>query len=210
MEADFQHFIDAIQSKLQQALPGKAAQDRMSPKLRNYLNITHITSPLQSAVLLLLYPKNGEIYIAYFKRPVYDGPHSGQIAFPGGKAEHKDSSLQETALRETHEEFGISMQSVKILGSLSKLYIPISNMDVTPFIGFIKSTPQFAPNKKEVSYIIETPLHWLTNKSYKAVKTIKRHNVEIDTPMYIFEYEEIWGATAMITSEFEEILNEIS
>ena len=208
MDVGFYSFIENLAIKLNRPLPGAEAQGKMAPKNRNYLNINHNSLPQQSAVMLLLYPKNEELYIAYFKRPEYNGPHSGQIAFPGGKAEPFDSSLQETAIRETEEEFGISRQKIDILGSLTKLYIPISNLEVTPFVGYILEPPEFIPNKKEVSYIIEIPIKKLTNNSFKTTKTKHRHNLDIETPMYIFGNEEIWGATAMITSEFEEIIKE--
>jgi len=209
MVTDFNKIIDSIYIKLQQKLPGNVAQERMAPTIRNFNNFKQDNLPKQSAVMLLLYPKNNELHIAYFKRPEYDGPHSGQIAFPGGKAEKQDQSLQETALRETMEEFGINRQIIRVLGTLTKLFIPISNMEVTPYIGFIESNPIFSPQKEEVLYIIETPIKNIIDTTLKTIKTRHRHNVEIDTPMYIFENEEIWGATAMITSEFEDILGEI-
>ena len=61
-----------------------------------------------SGVLLLLYPVNGVLVTVFMKRTEYGGPHSGQISFPGGKFENGDSSLVETALRESREEIGIS------------------------------------------------------------------------------------------------------
>jgi 8-oxo-dGTP pyrophosphatase MutT (NUDIX family) len=210
MNTDFEQIIDSIQLRLQQPLPGKEAQVRMAPSLRNYTNIIQNNPPIQSAVLLLLYPRDRELLIAYFKRPEYDGHHSGQIAFPGGKWEEKDNTLQETALRETQEEFGLNPERIKILGKLSPLFIPISNMEVTPFVGYINHSPTFTPQPEEVSYIIEIPLKCIIDNTKKTCKVKHRNNIEIETPMYIFENEEIWGATAMITSEFEEIIKGIS
>ena len=201
--------INLLRAKLQEALPGKEVQERMSPNIRTGLNFIHEKPLRQSAVMLLLYPKNDTLYLAYFKRPEYDGPHSGQIAFPGGKAEMQDISLLETALRETKEEFGIVPETINVLGALTKIYIPVSNMEVSPFVGFIASTPIFMPNKDEVSYIIELPVSTLLDDTVKKRETKFRHGMEIETPMYVYNKEEIWGATAMITSEFEEILRSI-
>jgi len=209
MEVDNDSFIALLQAKLTEALPGKEVQERMSPKLRNYRNIIHDKPVRQCAVMLLLYPKKGELFIAYFKRPEYEGPHSGQIAFPGGKAEIVDGSLKETALRETNEEFGIVSDLIRVLGSLTKLYIPISNMEVTPYVGYLSTEPLFKPNNYEVSYIIEIPVLKLLDDTFKRMETKIRHGIAIDTPMYLFDKEEIWGATAMITSEFEEIVRTI-
>lgn len=202
-------FIAKLQQRLKEPLPGAIAQNKMAPAIRNFQNIKHNSPARKSAVLLLLYPKDNILHIAYFKRPVYDGPHSGQIAFPGGKFEDGDKTLQETALRETYEEFGILSQKIQVLGSLTNLFIPVSNLDVTPFIGFISETPQFIPNKDEVQYIIEIQLSVLINSSFKTSLIKERRGLEIETPMYTFNNEEIWGATAMITREFEEILKAI-
>ena len=199
-------FIALLQQQLQKPLPGANAQNKMAPANRNFQDINNNSPARKSAVLLLLYPKDNILHIAYFKRPEYDGPHSGQIAFPGGKFENIDKNLQETALRETYEEFGISPQKIQILGSLTNLFIPVSNSEVTPFIGFISETPHFIPNKDEVQYIIEMPLFSILNPLFKTSLIKQRRGLEIETPMYTFNHEEIWGATAMITSEFEEIL----
>jgi len=209
MNAEFEQIIDAIRLSLQQPLPGKPAQERMAPSFRNYSSQTQQNTPIQSAVLLLLYPRDGELYIAYFKRPEYNGPHSRQVAFPGGKWEERDYSLQETALRETQEEFGVNPELVTIWGKLSPLFIPISNMEVTPFVGYINHNPTYNPQPEEVSYIIEIPLKSILDNSMKTSKTKHRNEIEIETPMYVIENEEIWGATAMITSEFEEMIKGI-
>jgi len=203
-------FIALLQQQLQKPLPGANAQNKMAPAIRNFQNNSDKSIARKSAVLLLLYKKNDILNIAYFKRPEYDGPHSGQIAFPGGKFENTDKNLQETALRETLEEFGISPQKIQILGSLTNLFIPVSNSEVTPFVGFMSETPHFIPNKDEVQYIIEIELSLITNPSFKTSRLKERRGLEIETPMYTFNNEEIWGATAMITSEFEEIINSIN
>ena len=210
MEAGFIHFIEQIRTRLQQPLPGILAQNKMAPSIRNYQSFNHEKKPRQSAVMILLFEKNTELYTAFFKRPEYEGHHGGQIAFPGGKCDRQDKNIEQTALRETEEEFGIPQQSINVLGMLSKLYIPISNLDVSPFVGYIASMPIFMPNPKEVEYIIEIPICQLIDDSYKTVLKKQRHSIEIETPMYVFGHNEIWGATAMITSEFEEIIRDIS
>ena len=210
MEAGFIHFIEQIRTRLQQPLPGIIAQNKMAPTIRNYQSIKHEKKPRHSAVMILLYEKNTELYSSFFKRPEYEGHHGGQIAFPGGKCERHDKNIEETALRETEEEFGVPRQSITVLGALSKLYIPVSNLDVTPFVGFIATTPIFKPNPSEVEYIIEIPVRQLIDDSFKTILKKQRHSMEIETPMYVFDHNEIWGATAMITSEFEEIIREIS
>ena len=201
----FPPLIQTIRQTLSHDLPGTAAQMKMAPSVRNAGRRTFNYLPRTSAVMILLYFKEDVLYSAYFKRPVYDGPHSGQIAFPGGKSEPSDKSLLDTALRETEEEFGILGEKIMVLGSLTPLFIPVSNLEVTPFVGYLDSLPVFIPNIKEVEYIIEIPLLELFKN--KSIKIRNYKTIEIETPMYIFDEEEIWGATAMITSELETILN---
>ena len=75
---------------------------------------------VEAAVLALFYPAEGETHLVFIKRNEYDGPHSAQVSFPGGAKEASDTNLQETALRETCEEVGIS-GPIEILGSLTPL-----------------------------------------------------------------------------------------
>ena len=90
----------------------------------------------KAGVMALFYPKHWNVtHLLLILRKTYTGVHSNQIAFPGGKLELTDADLQETALRETHEEVGVPTERVTIIKSLSKVYIPPSNFEVQPFVG---------------------------------------------------------------------------
>ncbi|MBK6830772.1 MAG: CoA pyrophosphatase [Flavobacteriales bacterium] len=91
--------------------------------------------PRESAVLALIYPKDDLPHILLMLRPTYEGVHSGQVAFPGGRREPDDASLHATALREFTEETGASVANIEVLGVLSPVYIPPSRSLVTPYIG---------------------------------------------------------------------------
>src|SRR5690606_34915901 len=112
----------------------------------------------QGAVLALLYPKNGELYTVLILRNIYEGTHSGQVSFPGGKREVEDKSLWHTALREANEEVGIMVENVKLIGELTKVYIPPSRFLVTPFLAYTHEAPDFKRDRIEVQRIIETPV----------------------------------------------------
>ena len=136
-------------------LPGLLSQLKMAPVTRiNELKMPSNNDTRKSAVLILFYPKNNQTTIALIKRSVDNSVHSGQISFPGGKVEKDDLSLAHTALREANEEIGINLVTVKIIGKLSKLYIPPSNFDVYPIIGITHKTPVFSQSLHHTHFSI--------------------------------------------------------
>lgn len=208
---NFIEFVEKIQLKLTENLPGFDAQKTMSPSIREDImgNALPNAKTRQSAVLLLLYLANSQLCTLFIKRPIYEGPHSGQVSLPGGKFEEADLSVKQTALRETEEEIGIIAANINIVGNLTPLYIPVSNMMVNPFVGYTSSDPVFHPNLQEVDYVISVPLHELTDPQNKSVKVISSHDRPITAPFFNVSNEMIWGATAMILAEFIEIINKV-
>lgn len=191
-------------------LPGEAAQELMAPSSRNPKSLNHHQSPTPSAVLILLYPKSGQWHFALIKRNSYKGSHSAQVSLPGGKMDSSDIDLQACALRETWEEIGVRIKAEAIVGELSSLYIPISNFMVHPFVAIIESTPHFKPDTHEVKHLIELPLKHIITETKIKYKEIISQGHNISTPVYSLEDDYIWGATAMILSEFAELVKTIS
>ncbi|MCK9422043.1 MAG: CoA pyrophosphatase [Bacteroidales bacterium] len=178
-------------------------------RIQGLINFIQPDNAVQSSVLILLYPMNTEIGLVLMRRPDYIGIHSGQISFPGGKYEDDDKSLIYTALREANEEIGIDPILVQILGQLTELYIPPSNFLVTPVVGYMPFRPQFKADPKEVAAIIEIRISDLLNKSNIQKKKIKlRHGLSLKVPSFFIDDNIIWGATAMILSEFRIIIQE--
>ena len=105
-----------------------------------------------ACVMLLLYPKDNQTYFVLIERMSTNknDRHSGQISFPGGKLDQTDLTLLDGALRETEEEVGINRKDIKSIGSLTDLYIDVSNFHVFPFIGTLDYTPKFVPQPTEV------------------------------------------------------------
>lgn len=200
--------INTLEKKLRNPLPGVEAHKVLSPaNHKDYLNIRD--DHRIASVLLLLFPKNGEWHITYIQRPTNnpDDRHAGQISFPGGKMEDSDQSLQYCALRETHEEIGITPNKVEILGQLSDLYVHVSNFMVYPFVGFMKDNYEFNKQLSEVKEIIEVPLSYLTQKDILKKGSIHIRNMIINNvPYYDLYGKKLWGATAMMTSEFLHLL----
>jgi 8-oxo-dGTP pyrophosphatase MutT (NUDIX family) len=200
-------YKELLREELKKDLPGCEAQYRMAPGLR--LRIRPNASVRKAAVLILLYPGGESLFTVFIRRPKYPGIHGGQISLPGGKMEPDDTDLAETALREAAEEIGINQHEVEILGILSHLFIPVSNMLVSPVIGYLAEKPVFRPQPGEVAELIETSVEEFLRPGIiqDKIKIIRLNRAIV--PFYNIKGYHIWGATAMIISEFTELLKRI-
>jgi 8-oxo-dGTP pyrophosphatase MutT (NUDIX family) len=180
-------------------LPGEKAQMEMAPDFRDAC--ADESAPIPAAVLILMYPLEEGTRLVFMKRNAYDGPHSAQVSFPGGAREAGDRTLEDTAIRETREELGID-QEICILGPLTPLHIPVSNYQVSPFAGWMSQRPVFQPDPSEVQYLIEVQLDELMDPAIRLEEYSLREGQEIRVPYFRVGKEKIWGATAMMLSEF--------
>ena len=145
------------------------------------------------------------------KRSEYKGVHSGQICFPGGAKEPKDKSSKHTAIRETFEEIGLVFEPEYIIGSLSPLYIPVSNFKVQPYVAHFDSKPKYVIDPMEVDNILEVDHKDILNDDNEEVRTIKHsQGFELETPCFVFDQKVVWGASAMILAELKVILKTIN
>ncbi|MCB0698331.1 MAG: CoA pyrophosphatase [Chitinophagales bacterium] len=201
--------IEELKKLLQEPLPGVEAQNKMAARAR-MLPLEVPENVRQSAVLGLLYPQNDILNLLLIKRTEDGKPHSGQISFPGGRQDPIDKDLQETALRETFEEVGVPSGQIEVIGALSSLYIPVSNNNVHPFVGFASHRPDYVLNADEVQYVLEVPLHELLTEEKKTIQEIRPSSMPhltIKAPAYRWDDDHlIWGATAMMIAELEEVL----
>ncbi len=201
--------IEWLRERLKQPLPGRTAQERMTGRVISMpVKVPENARP--SAVLCLLFPLNDELHVLLMKRREDNTAHSGQVSFPGGSYEPTDADLKATALREAQEEVGILSSEVDILGALTPLYIPVSNFNVYPFVGYAKQRPEYNLSHNEVSYTIEVPLATVLQPERKiktdvtspvlptVIRNVNAYKLEDGTI--------IWGATAMMISELEAIL----
>ena len=165
----------------------------------------------QSAVLILLFPENEQLKTVFIQRSEYEGAHSGQISFPGGKKEAIDKGYDDTALRETYEEIGVESGKIEIIGQLSDLFIPLSNFLVKAFVGYCAQKPEFVLDKKEVQSLIKVPIEDFFKENVISEKEFVSHSlgIKINAPFYRINNVDIWGATAMIMSELLDILKPI-
>jgi len=211
-QLSFKIFVEKLSQELQHPLPGYEAQYKMAREFREHPLDTeryHANARL-GAVLILFYPKENGIHTVLIQRPTYDGVHSAQVAFPGGKKEEADSTLIETALREAEEEVGINAGLVNVAGALTKLYIPPSNFLVTPVVGFCEVQPLFIRQLTEVDEIVEVDLATLTNEKLINEKVIHlQQNISLQVKYYDIYGKTVWGATAMMIAELNELLRKI-
>lgn len=208
----FPQFVDRLKYRLALPLPGINAHFQMAHVYRrqHYAYRNDPPDAKQGSVLILLYPTETDIRTFLILRSDYDGVHSGQVAFPGGKFEPSDIDLKTTALREASEEAGIITSEVEIVGELTKLYIPPSNFVVHPFVGISQQPPVFIPHGLEVKEIIELNINLLLDNSIIGEKEILlRNKMRVMTPYFEIKGHTVWGATAMILSEFRTILMEM-
>jgi 8-oxo-dGTP pyrophosphatase MutT (NUDIX family) len=195
---------ELLKAELAKPLPGAEAWHLMAPSLRRSLSADN---PLKRAgILILLYPHWGERYTVFIKRTESKGVHSGQVSFPGGIFENADEILSETALREAVEETGINKSKVQIIGKLTPLHIPASNIEAHPFVGVTNERHTFRTSPNEVQYLIEVKVSDLLNTKNQKKKYMQVAGEQIEVPYFDVGTDLIWGATAMILSEFLEIL----
>lgn len=203
--------IKRLQEEILSDLPAWEAQQKMAPPIRKPM--ADIPSSVrQSAVCILLYNKNEEMHTILIKRTEDGKTHGGQISFPGGRLDDNDFSLTYCAQRECEEEIGLDKNKIQVLGTISNLFIPPSNFLVTPVVCFSNQVKNLQPSENEVAEIIEAPLASLFDEQNKKSKEVWRSDDKsrsMTTPIYEFNKHIIWGATAMILSEFEELYKRI-
>lgn len=196
------------------ALPdfdGHAAQQPMTPVSRaRFRPPDREGAPRQAAVLLLLYCAAGQLHFVLTRRRDDLNSHAGQVSFPGGRIDPAETPAS-CALRETAEEIGIPPEQVQLLGQLTPLYISPSDFEVQPFVGaFVgDGRPQFRPNPSEVATLIEVPLGHLLDDGLRVEEQWQLRGIDVTVPFYLLDGHKVWGATAMILSEFTERLRAV-
>lgn len=153
-----------------------------------------------SAVLILLYERDGVDHIIFQVRTQHVEHHKGEISLPGGGRDPEDETLLRTALRETHEEIGVDPTHVEVYGQLDDVETP-PNFVITPFVGAITVVGRydFVPASIEVATLLEVPVPALLSTD------VRQWTVPPDrAPLPAFRYGEylIRGATALIVAQF--------
>ena len=196
--------------KLKMKLPGTKSHLKMSPK-RNGVPFRPVKTPSSarsSAVLLLINksPFDNEYKILLTLRSSSLRSHSGQISFPGGKMDDGETPIQ-TAIRETEEETGIIVKQNDIIGSISNLFVPHSNSAIHPIVALTNSEYNLNINPDEVEEAWFEPISSLTNTNNIKEEIWELSGFDTEVPFWdIHHSTPLWGATAVILSEFMDII----
>lgn len=203
--------VEHLRRRFSDALPGHDAFLELSGYKRPDIERARQLDPppRESAVLALLYPKESRLHVLLMVRPTYDGVHSGQVSFPGGKREPTDPDLKRTALREFAEETGAATDNIEILGELSPVYIPPSRMLVTPYVGYAAHIGPWMPDAREVARLLEVPLDLVLREDIlqRREQFIQIMGRSVEIPYYDIQGEVVWGATAMMIAELRELFH---
>jgi len=175
----------------------KDVQQKQYPSARN------------AAVLITLFDENDETYISFIRRASTLRSHSGEIAFPGGASDNSDVSPIVTALREAHEEIGLTSSRVEVLGIMPSVFTVVSNFLVTPVVAFLPEGPgPLQLQESEVSEIIFLPLQGLANPAIYHTEQWIRDNVTHTVSFFDYGVYRIWGATAHMLTMLLGLLKE--
>jgi 8-oxo-dGTP pyrophosphatase MutT (NUDIX family) len=166
-------------------------------------------TPRESAVVIVIHPHEEDAGITLIQRPVYNGVHSGQMAFPGGKKDEGDASLLHTALRELNEEVGLSLPSEREYFKLNEIFIPPSRLLVQPFATVLNEIPKLTPDEKEVAALVPVPLRHFGAKMKTERMDIFMPHIQQTKSVPAIRYNDylIWGATAMMLFELRDRLD---
>ena len=174
--------------------------NKISKRLEKNVSTPPVKELRKAAVLLALSDED-DPQLLYTLRSNKVSSHGGEVAFPGGMQEKSDASLEETALRESEEETGLSRTEVKMLGSLDTT-VSRFNISVTPFVGVIPSDVNINSDSAEIDACFKVPLSFLLEDKRHRNDLVERENESFYMPAYKFNSYIIWGLTAMITVNF--------
>jgi 8-oxo-dGTP pyrophosphatase MutT (NUDIX family) len=187
-------------------LPGLDAQRRMAPVPRRGWTPGLLPDDARpAAALLALYPDAAGARFILTKRSSELPTHRGQVSLPGGAVDPGES-LAQAALREAHEEVGIAPGTVDLLGMLTPVHIPVSGFVMHPVVGCLRARPLTVAAPGEVSRVIEVPVAELLDPGRHRTVVSVRDGIEFEMPYFDLDGEQVWGATAMVLSEFAAVL----
>ncbi|MCH2501216.1 MAG: CoA pyrophosphatase [Dehalococcoidia bacterium] len=165
------------------------------------------TGLIPSAVMVLLYPKDGGYCILLNKRSEQVEHHKGEISFPGGARDPEDRDSLETALRETEEEMGIMRSDITVIGEMDEVATR-SNFRVQVFTGTIEYPYEFDPSEIEIAEVLEFPVSALIDPANRRTERRWEDGQPVDSYSYVHQEHVVFGATARILQSCIEILDD--
>jgi len=200
--------LDDVRNAFTHPLPGAKAHYKVATESR----IRELLSPLPpitkaASVLLLLYSVDGCLHFPLIQRASNPRDrHGGQVSLPGG-SQKANELIQDTAFREAEEEVGVKSDKIIFIGQLSPIYVPPSNFLVSPCVAAINQRPHFCINADEVDELFEVPLSSLMNSASLRFGELELQDRKVKVPHFQLGSVNVVGATAMILSEFQMLLD---
>jgi len=204
---NFDTALSAVEEALKAPLPGAAAHARLAPRPRREWPPGFDPAAIRdAAVLLLLFPIDNRAHIVLTVRAGHLGRHGGQVSLPGGVIDPGETH-EAAALREAREEIGLAIGSVRALGRLTPLEIPVSGFRLHPVVGATLSRPTLTPSTEEVARILEVDIDRLLDRRALTTRDVTAEGGRTLTlPAFSVDDVEVWGATAMVLAEFLDLL----
>jgi 8-oxo-dGTP pyrophosphatase MutT (NUDIX family) len=163
--------------------------------------------PRPAATLLLVHPgAEGELVTPLTLRHPELRAHAGEVSLPGGSVDRTDASRADTALREASEEIGLERSSVRVVGTLDDVWIPVTNFELRPFVAVASVRPDLHPQVSEVAAIVELPLRLILTDEIISMEEFEGDGWRLRTGVYRYAGLRIWGATARTLSMFATVL----
>ncbi len=173
--------------------------EQCRPKTMDSMNLK------PAGVMVLLFEREGEHTVILNRRTNIVDHHKGEISFPGGRMESDDEGLLDTALRETFEEMGIKKEYITVLGSIDDTQTKTGYM-IRPFVGIIDYPYSYTLSKYEVEEVLEMPLFGLFRSEYQRDEIHLIQKNEVKSPVYVFDGNVVFGATARILENLADII----
>jgi 8-oxo-dGTP pyrophosphatase MutT (NUDIX family) len=202
----FDRAVRTLEPALRQPLPGAEAHAFMAPlPPREWPTGFKMADLRHAAGLLLVFPRDAQAHVILTVRADTLGRHKGQISLPGGAIEPGET-FEQAALREAHEEIGLSLADLRTLGALSPIDIVVSGFRLHPIVSAVPHLPELQPAAGEVARILEIPVERLMDGASQTTRSLQLGGRVVTAPTFLVEGAEIWGATAMVLAEFLVIL----
>jgi 8-oxo-dGTP pyrophosphatase MutT (NUDIX family) len=163
--------------------------------------------PRPAATLLAVYPdEQGDLVVPLTVRHATLRAHAGEVSLPGGAIDPGEAA-EAAALREAWEEIGLEPRSVRVVGELDRVWIPVSNFELKPFVGTVDERPALVPHDVEVASIVELPLRALWDPEVAGVADFDVRGMTIRAGVYQVGDVRVWGATAMTLGMLARVLD---